>query len=97
MVADRLTDVAGQFLNMRLEKLGYIHEDSAVIKAIRQQKPFILSYPKSKATNCITHIRNKLANIPERPRGLLAFWKRLFNIEDEEIDFLRGSLSEEGV
>jgi MinD-like ATPase involved in chromosome partitioning or flagellar assembly len=63
---------------MRVESLGYILEDAHVGKAVRQRKPFALSYPYSKATSCIEHIRNKLENRLEEPKGIKGFFKSLF-------------------
>lgn len=77
-VADRIADIAGQFLNVHIEKLGYILEDPLVIKSIREQTPFFLKYPQSKAASCIKHIRNRLANVPEEPKKFTSFFQRLF-------------------
>jgi flagellar biosynthesis protein FlhG len=62
-VSDRIADIAGQFLGLRVERLGYIMEDIVVKKAVSSQKPFFIAYPNSKATSCVAHIRNKLVNI----------------------------------
>lgn len=78
-VADRIVNIAGQFLSMRVEKLGYIVEDPLIGQAVQQQKPFVIAYPNSKATSCIQHIRNRLAKIPEgRTRGMAALIKGFF-------------------
>jgi flagellar biosynthesis protein FlhG len=81
MVADRVINIVGQFLNMRVEKIGYVMEDKAVIKAVRRQKPFVLAYPKSKASNCVFHLRNRLARTPEQPRGLKALVRNILGID----------------
>lgn len=78
-VADRIVNIAGQFLSARVERLGYIMEDSLVGQAVQQQKPFVVSYPHSKAAECLCHLRNRLAKIPEtQPRGIAALIKGLF-------------------
>lgn len=77
-VVDHFTNIVGQFLNMKVESLGYIFEDAIVGKSIRQRKPFALIYPNSKATNCVHHIRNKLENILEEPKGITNFFKSFF-------------------
>lgn len=51
--ADKLSMVAKRFLDMNLNTLGYIPDDAAVLKAVKQQKPFMLSYPNSKASKGI--------------------------------------------
>lgn len=77
-IVDHFTNIVGQFLNMKVESLGYIFEDDIVGKSIRQRKPFALTYPNSKATNCVRHIRNKLENILEEPKGITNFFKSFF-------------------
>lgn len=61
-VLNKLVLVAEKFLGMTLEPAGYILNDDAVIKAVKQQKPFILSFPKSHAARGIMDISMKLAN-----------------------------------
>lgn len=85
--ADRMVEIVSQFLGMHIETIGYIFEDSCVSKSVMTQLPFFLAYPKSKATECIYHIRNRLANIPEPGEyegGVPKFFKRLFGIAEEE-------------
>jgi flagellar biosynthesis protein FlhG len=61
-VLNKLVLVAEKFLGMNLEPAGYILNDDAVIRAVKQQKPFILSFPKSHAARGIMDISKKLAN-----------------------------------
>ncbi|MGE5615189.1 MAG: MinD/ParA family ATP-binding protein, partial [Bacillota bacterium] len=61
-VLNKLVLVAEKFLGMTLEPAGFILNDDAVIKAVKQQKPFILSFPKSNAAKGIIDISMKLAN-----------------------------------
>jgi flagellar biosynthesis protein FlhG len=61
-VAQRVINIAGQFLNVRVESLGFIFEDIMVAKSIRNQKPFIVSYPKSKASGCVNVISDRIKN-----------------------------------
>lgn len=86
-VAERIANIAGQFLGIRIEKLGYILEDPLIGKAVRLQKPFIIAYPHSKATSCIYHMRNKLAKLPGPPRrsGISLLFRGLFH-GDGKID-----------
>ncbi len=80
-IADRIINIAGQFLNVAVENVGYLLDDPLVARAVKEQQPFFLAYPKSKATDCIYHIRNKLANMPDESlehRGVTGFFKRLF-------------------
>ena len=91
-VAQRVITIAGQFLNMKVENLGFIFDDIYVPKSIRNQKPFILSYPKSKASACVEMIANKIANKEINPRkgsGMVSFFKNLFSAEDESDDVVK--------
>lgn len=88
-VAQRVINIAGQFLNVKVENLGFIFDDIYVAKSVRNQKPFIVSYPKSKASACIEIIADRISNRSQgtsRGSGLAAFFKNLFvsNSEDDE-------------
>lgn len=48
-IANRLLVVSEKFLSLKLNKLGYILYDEIIIKSVKQQKPFCLSYPRSQA------------------------------------------------
>lgn len=91
-VAQRVITIAGQFLNMKVENLGFIFEDIYVPKSVRNQKPFIISYPKSKAAACVFMIANRIANKEINPRkgsGMTAFFKNLFSSEEEGDDLVK--------
>jgi flagellar biosynthesis protein FlhG len=87
-VAQRVINIAGQFLNIKVENLGFIFDDIYVPKSVRNQKPFIVSYPKSKASACINIIADRISNKAigaGRGSGLASFFKNLFiSHEDEE-------------
>ena len=87
-VAQRVINIAGQFLNIKVENLGFIFDDIYVPKSVRNQKPFIVSYPKSKASACINIIADRIGNKATgagRGSGLASFFKNLFiSHEDEE-------------
>lgn len=59
-ITNKLLLVANKFLGIALEPLGYILNDDSVIKAVKQQQPFSLSFPKSNATRLIKEISDKL-------------------------------------
>lgn len=84
-VAERVTSIAGQFLNLKVDYLGYVYDDEAVSQAVRKQRPFYVSDPKSKAAACITQIVNRLENIDYREgSGIGGFLKRLFGRSEGE-------------
>jgi flagellar biosynthesis protein FlhG len=77
-VAERVINIAGQFLNIKVNNLGFIFEDNAVQKAVIKQDPFIKSAPHSKASQSIKHLMSRLANIEYHDNGGLG--KLLKNI-----------------
>jgi flagellar biosynthesis protein FlhG len=76
-VAQRVVNIAGQFLNTKVDYLGYVYEDPIVQNAVLRQKPFIISDPKCKASICLKHIVGRLENIEYRDgSGVGSFLKR---------------------
>ncbi len=86
-VAQRVINIAGQFLNIKVENLGFIFEDLYVPKSVRNQKPFIVSYPKSKASGCVQIIADRINNRTgdsARGSGLTSFFRNLFVTHEQE-------------
>lgn len=59
-VADRMIQIAAQFLNLKVEYLGFIYDDPLVAQAVLRQRPFIISDPKGKASVCLKHIVSRI-------------------------------------
>ncbi len=59
-VAERMIQIAGQFLNLKVEYLGFIYDDPQVSQAVLKQRPFIVVDPKSKASVCLKHIVSRI-------------------------------------
>jgi flagellar biosynthesis protein FlhG len=59
-VADRMIKIAGQFLNLKVDYLGFIYDDSVVSQAVIRQKPFMVIDPKCKASLCVQHIVERM-------------------------------------
>jgi len=77
-IFNRLRDVAGRFLDVRLDYYGFIPRDEAVSRAILKQKPLIESYPDSPASRCIEVLARTIdADTPEPGGGGIPFFKRL--------------------
>ena len=86
-VAQRVINIAGQFLNIKVENLGFIFDDIYVPKSVRNQKPFVISYPKSKASGCVSIIAdriNKKSGESGKGTGLASFFRNLFVSHEEE-------------
>jgi len=84
-VADRMINIAGQFLNLKVDYLGFIYDDSIVQQAVLRQKPFMVVDPKCKASNCVQHIVERMdRNKPIETAGFGAMLKRLFKPSQQE-------------
>jgi flagellar biosynthesis protein FlhG len=59
-VADRMTNIAGQFLNLKVEYLGFVYDDAVVSQAVLRQRPFMVIDPKCKASQCVQHIVGRM-------------------------------------
>ena len=77
-VAERVINIASQFLNLKVDYLGYVYDDIQVSQAILKQKPFIIIDPDSKASICIKHIVSRLEKVEYKEGGgLKKFLSRL--------------------
>jgi flagellar biosynthesis protein FlhG len=78
-VAERVINIAGQFLNLKLDYLGFVYEDPLVQTAVIKQRPFLVLDPKSKASICIDHIVRRLENMDfKEGGGISKFLRKLF-------------------
>lgn len=78
-VAERVINIAGQFLNLKVDYLGYVYEDANVQNAVLRQRPFMVLDPKSKASICVQQIASRLERVEYREGGGVSlFLKRLF-------------------
>ena len=62
-IAERVVKLSHQFLGIKVEYLGYMPEDKLLQKSVILQKPVMILYPKSKISNSIKSIANKLLDI----------------------------------
>ena len=80
-IAERIIGIAGQFLNIKVEYLGYIYEDEAILQAVLKQTPFLIRSPLTKASSCLKHIVAKLEKMDytDNRGGFSKFLKKLFS------------------
>ncbi len=77
-VAERVINIAGQFLNLKIDYLGYVYDDPTVQQAVLRQKPFMVADPSSKAAICVRHIVGRLEKVEFREgSGLSRFLRKL--------------------
>jgi flagellar biosynthesis protein FlhG len=82
-VSERVINIASQFLNLKVDYLGYVYEDPIVHQAVLKQKPFSVIEPKGKASACVSQLVSRLEKIEYREGGGLGkFLKKLFNAKD---------------
>jgi flagellar biosynthesis protein FlhG len=78
-VSDRMQKITSQFLNVKLDYLGFVWQDTAVENAIKKQKPFMVLEPRSKASQAVQHIVSRLEKTEIREGGGFGgMMKRLF-------------------
>lgn len=59
-VTERLNQTTQKFLQIPIDCLGYIYEDRAVRRAVKNQEPFLLMSPDSPASLCVKEIAKSL-------------------------------------
>lgn len=67
-IADRIISIVGQFLNFKVNYVGFVYEDTSVQNSVIRQKPFIVVNPNSKSSMCIKHIVGRIEKT-EAPHG----------------------------
>lgn len=78
-VAERVINIASQFLNLKVDYLGYVYDDPMVQQAVLKQKPFTVVDPKGKATACVQQIVSRLEKVEYKEGGGIGkFLKKLF-------------------
>ncbi|WP_188068688.1 P-loop NTPase [Brevibacillus brevis] len=81
MTADKLAMVSKRFLNMDIQSLGYVSDDPYVSKAVKLQRPFLLTYPQSQAARSIRNLVERYLDCPvttdDSISGLKGFLARL--------------------
>lgn len=78
-VAERVISIANQFLNIKVDYLGFIFEDALVQSSVLKQRPFSVVDPKGRAAQCLMNIVGRLEKIEYKEgSGLGTFLNRLF-------------------
>jgi len=84
-ILNKLSLVSEKFLSMKLHSLGFVLQDEAVIKAVKLQQPFSLSFPKCQAARQIKEMCKELVDCKEgfldnEVSGIKGFIKKLVNL-----------------
>jgi flagellar biosynthesis protein FlhG len=59
-ISDRIINIAAQFLNHKVDYLGFIYDDPAVTASVIRQKPWLVASPSAKPSLCIKHIVGRI-------------------------------------
>ncbi|NLM00556.1 MAG: MinD/ParA family protein [Treponema sp.] len=77
-ISDRIINIAAQFLNYKIEYLGFIYEDPIVTSSVIRQKPFIVASPQSKPSICVRHIVGRIEKTEfEEEEGFARFLRKI--------------------
>jgi len=83
-IADRMISITSQFLNFKLEYLGFVYDDPAVSRSVLKQRPFMVVEPNCKASQCVQHIVSRLDKTDVRDSGGFGgMVKRMFKGESK--------------
>lgn len=76
-ISDRIINIAGQFLNKKVDYIGFVYDDPVVQASVIRQKPFIIVNPTSKPAQCIKHIVGRIEkNDVGSSEGVSSFLKK---------------------
>ena len=76
-ISERIINIVGQFLNFKVNYIGYVYDDPSVQNSITRQKPFIVVNPSSKPSICVKHIVSRIEKVPVNDElGVSGFLKR---------------------
>lgn len=83
-ILQKFEKVTKGFLDIDIEKLGYLYNDFHVPKSIKQQHPYITSYPKSQISKQVQQIAMSLISkenqCSQKPEGMAAYVRRFLDI-----------------
>jgi flagellar biosynthesis protein FlhG len=78
-VADRFCQASEQFLDMDVQKMGYVLTDPQVGLSVLKRRPFILEAPRCPAAQCLETMARCLAKAPVQKVKTEGFFSRLMN------------------
>lgn len=79
-IGRKMAFASKRFLQVELKMLGYVLDDAAVSRSIRKQTALLVEEPRSKASQQIMSIAEKVVGmeqIVEKPRGAQGFLQRM--------------------
>ena len=79
-ISERIINIAAQFLNYKVDYIGFVYDDPVVQASVIRQKPFIVVNPTSKPSQCIKHIVGRIEkNDNGNSEGVSTFLKKFLH------------------
>ncbi len=76
-ISERIINIAAQFLNYKVDYIGFVYDDPVVQASVIRQKPFIVVNPTSKPSQCIKHIVGRIEKSDNgNSEGVTSFLKK---------------------
>ncbi|MBW1900325.1 MAG: MinD/ParA family protein [Deltaproteobacteria bacterium] len=88
IVYTKFRETVEKFLPVKVLPLGAVMQDSNVVKAVKEQKPFVSRYPNSTASICIKKMAKHLGEEKAADTeiyGLETFWTRCLRVFKEPV------------
>lgn len=81
-ISDRIINIVGQFLNYKVNYIGFIYEDPVIQASVIRQKPFIVINPTSKPAVCVKHIVGRIEKTDvANNEGVSSFLKKFLGFK----------------
>lgn len=82
IAADKLITVSLKFLGLTISSLGFVYEDSNLVRSVKKQTPLLLAFPDTASARCIEQIANRLLDrISDRATtGIKGFFNKLLGL-----------------
>lgn len=87
IIYNRFKEAVNKYLSVNIQLAGIVVQDPNLIEAVKNQRPFLLNYPQTKAAGCIKHMAKILIgkSPPESDlKAISVFW-------DQCLSFMSGS------
>ncbi len=84
MVSQRIVNITKQFLNLKINYIGFVFDDANIVKSIHEQAPIVNSYPKSSSSLCFEDIVSRMINDPEKKgkgSNIINFFKKILKTD----------------
>ena len=79
-ISERIITIVAQFLNYKVDYIGFVYDDSVVQTAVIRQKPFMVVNPTSRPAICLKNIVSRIEkNEDVTSDGVTTFHKKFVN------------------